>query len=125
MLDRIEIANSSAKLDRHVAGGSDNRLDRALVFWLARGRTIQIDDMKSPRTEFCPPRRHRSGVLGKNSCVFHRALLQAHAFSVLKINRGNDQHTASYELGVILKTSWNAAREGERKKSENGECAKE
>ncbi len=39
-----------------------------------------------------PVARHRAGIFGKDSGIFHHALLESYTVAVLEVNGGYDQH---------------------------------
>ena len=92
-LDRVEVADAAAELDRNlVADDADDLADRELVLRLAGDGAVQIDDVQPLRAQLQPVPRHRGGILREDRRGLHVALPQAHAMSVLDIDRGNDLH---------------------------------
>ena len=92
-LDRIEVTNAAAQLDRNlVAQSRDDFLDRSFVLLLAGERTVEIHDMQAARALFQPMGGLFAGRVGEYGRFVHQTLLQTNALPVLQVNRGNDQH---------------------------------
>ena len=92
-LDRVEVADAAAQLHRNLlADHADDLADRELVLRHARDRPVQVDQMEPLGTLLEPVLRHRRGILGKDGRRMHLALPQAHAMSVLDVDRGDDLH---------------------------------
>ena len=94
--DGIQIADAATQLHRNlVADFLEDGLDRGFILRLAGKGAIEIHEMQTPRALGDPVPGHRRRILGKNRGVFHGALLQADAVTILEINRGYQQHRES------------------------------
>ena len=71
---------------------AQDRLDRRLVDRLAGERAVQVDQVQPPRAGVEPAPRHRGRVFAEGGGVLHVALFQAHAVTVLEVDRRNQQH---------------------------------
>src|SRR6185503_27586 len=67
-----------------------------LVLRLAGHRAVQVDEMDPLRTLLEPVLRHGGGVFGEHGGALHVALLQAHAMTILDVDRGNDLHGSGW-----------------------------
>ena len=95
-LDRVEVADAAAELHRDLlADDAHDFADCELVLWHARHRAIEVDDVDSLGALLEPVLRHRGGIFGEHGRRVHFALLQAHAVTVLDVDRGNDLHGAA------------------------------
>ncbi len=92
-LDGVEIADAAAELHRDfLADDAADLADRELVLRLAGERAVQVHDVQSLRAELEPVLGHCCRVLGEYRRGLHLALFQAHAVTVLDVDRGNDVH---------------------------------
>jgi hypothetical protein len=97
-LDGVEVADAAAELNRDLlADDAHDLADRELVARLAGDGAVEIDQMQPLRAQLEPVLRHRGGVLGEHGRRLHVALLQAHAVTVLDVDRGNDLHGGGRE----------------------------
>src|SRR5690606_10664 len=109
-LDRVEIANAAAQLDRQVfADFIDDLPDDGFVLRLAGNRAVEVDDMQPSRAQFEPVTGHANRVFGKNGGVIHVALLEADTAAVFEIDCRNNNHRAS-AVRVGGKESWNSRK---------------
>ena len=91
--DGVEIANAAAQLDGDfIADFSQDGLDRRRVFRFAGKGPVQVDQMQAAGALGKPVTSLFSRAFGKNSGLFHQALLQTDALAVLQVNRRNNQH---------------------------------
>ncbi len=92
-LDRLEVADAAAQLDRDLlADHADDLADRELVLRHAGDGAVEVDDVQPLGALLEPVLRHRGGILGEHGGRVHLALLQADAMAVLDVDRGNDLH---------------------------------
>src|SRR2546430_3060437 len=99
-LDGVEVADSAAKLHGDLfADHADDLADRELVLGLPRERAVEIDDVQTLCAQLKPVLRHRRRILREYGCRLHFALLQAHAMTVLDVDRGNDLHGGGRATG--------------------------
>jgi glycosyltransferase A (GT-A) superfamily protein (DUF2064 family) len=92
-LDRVEVADAPAQLHRNlVADHAHDFADHELVLRPAGDGAVQVDEVQALRAELEPMPRNRGRVLGENRRGLHVALLQAHAMTVLDVDRGDDLH---------------------------------
>ena len=75
-----------------LADHADDFANGELVARLARDGAVEVDEMQPLRALLEPVLRHRGGILGEHGDRLHVALLEAHAMSVLDVDRGNDLH---------------------------------
>ena len=95
-LDRVEVADAAAELDRDlVADLGQDRLHRRLVDRLAGEGAVQVDQVQAARAGVDPAPRHRRGVVAEDRRLVHVALAKAHAVPVLQVDRRDQQHGRS------------------------------
>ena len=99
-LDRVEITNAAAQLDRNLlADHTHDFPDGELVPWLAGNGAVQVDEMQPRSTQLQPVLRHCGGIFGEHGDRMHVALFQTHAMTVLDVDRGDDLHGSRVAAG--------------------------
>ena len=97
-LDRRHVADAAAELHRD-RDRFENVLDRAGVHRLAGERAVEIDDVQIFEALRLEGVRLRGRIAVEHGGARHVALLQAHAHSVLQVDRRKQDHaTPSHTL---------------------------
>src|SRR5688572_2694887 len=102
MLDRIAVADAAAELKRNFYRG-DDLANRWRIHRSSRERAVEIDKMQIFETRRFKCARLRSGIIVEHCRLRHVALPQAHATSILQIDRGKNNH-ADILTAAISKT---------------------
>src|SRR5882672_659223 len=92
-LDRVEVAQTTAQLDRYVGADRGNDLaHHRLVDRAAGAGAIQVDDVQAARPLRDPVPRYPDRVVGEHGLAFHVALAQPNAAPVFQVNGGDQKH---------------------------------
>ena len=92
-LDGVQIAQAAAELHRDaIADRPDDGLHRRLVDRLAGEGAVQVDQVQAPGAGREPALGHCRRVFAEGGGDLHVTLLEAHAVTVLEVDRGYQQH---------------------------------
>ena len=87
-LDGIQVTDTPTQLHRNlIADLLQDRFDRRFILRLAGKGTVEVHQMEAPGTLVGPVSGHRPGVFGEDRGSVHFALFQAHAVTVLEVNK--------------------------------------
>jgi len=99
-LDRGQIADAATELHRDLAAdGLEDGLDGRAILRLTGKCAIQIHQMQTPGPGIEPLPRHGSRVFAKGGGLFHVALLEAYAVTVLEVDGRDEQHGRGMTAG--------------------------
>ncbi len=96
-LDRRFIADAAADLDRQIGKSLGDLADHLGVDRATGECPVQIHQMQAARPGLDPAFGHGQRVVGEDRGVLHAALTQPHAFTILQVNRGYEQHNGFFQ----------------------------
>jgi hypothetical protein len=100
VLDGFQRADTAADLDRQVRVALGDGGDHFTVDRLAFEGAVEVDQVQAAAATLDPLGGHAHRVVGEHRGVFHAALAQTHAGTVLQIDSGDNQHLGNLSCSL-------------------------